>query len=120
MYPTDRIGPVHIATLGPQHTAMDDDTVYQARTELLTLADRCEPPLLVFDLCEIEYASSLFLELLFRASTRIKKRGGRFALANPSDALRNVMHITRLDTLLNLHESRESAAAALIPAPEAP
>ncbi|HEY1067658.1 MAG TPA: STAS domain-containing protein, partial [Pirellulales bacterium] len=87
MYPVEREGPASIARLEGQYSSLDDEVMDEARAALLQLADECEPPYLVLDVSAVEYVSSMFIEMLFRCHTRLKRRGGTLAFCSPGDFL---------------------------------
>ena len=70
---------------------------------------------LLFDLSGIRYVSSTGLGLLVGLNHRIRAAGGRLLLANAGPLVREVLAVTRLDSVLEIlpDESSEPAAGAL-------
>jgi anti-sigma B factor antagonist len=67
---------------------------------------------LLFDLSGIRYASSTGLGLLVGLNHRIRAAGGRLLLGNAGPAVREVLAVTRLDSVLEVLPDDSSAPAA--------
>lgn len=65
----------------------------------------------VFDLTKLEYAGSLGLRLLVGLRNQVSGEGA-VAVCNPSDAVRRMLEMTKLNTLLPEHATRDAALAA--------
>lgn len=57
---------------------------------------------LLLDLGEVRYVSSAGLGALIAFHRKVRAAGGRFALANTTHAVREVLTLTRLDKLLDV------------------
>jgi anti-sigma B factor antagonist len=66
---------------------------------------------LLFDLSGIRYVSSTGLELLVGLNHRIRAAGGRLLLGNVGPAVREVLAVTRLDSVLEVLPDDGGAAA---------
>lgn len=77
------------------------------------LLDACllAPDALVIDLSRLEFMCSLGLGGLVAAYLRIQKNGGRFALSAPDAAIKEMLELTRLHTLLPVFNSAADALA---------
>ncbi len=63
----------------------------------------------VFDLTKLEYAGSLGLRLLVGLRNQVSGAG---AVCNPTDAVRRMLEMTKLNTLLPEHATRDASLAA--------
>jgi anti-anti-sigma factor len=76
--------------------------------ELLAGGDR-----VIADLAEVNYVSSAGLRVLLKAAKMARVAGGGFALAAPQPPVREVLEISGFDKILEIHASRDAAAASL-------
>ncbi len=67
----------------------------------------------IFDVTQVEYFSSVGLSLLLRVHKAMKARKGRIAIANPNANIRELLHVTSLDTIWPLFSSVDLAKSAL-------
>ena len=72
-----------------------------------------EVPIVVFDLSEVSYFGSVFLALLLRCHKLVKTRGGELVLCGASQLALELLHITALDTLWAIYETKEAALEAV-------
>ena len=79
---------------------------------LKPLRDR-QGPLVVFDLSRLEYFGSVFLALVLRCHKLVKTHGGELVVAAPSKTSRDLLHLTALDTLWAIYDTREEALEAI-------
>lgn len=63
------------------------------------------------DLTNLQHINSSGLGVLITLLTRARKRGGEMVLVNPSEYIRNLMMITKLNTIFKVYPSREEAMA---------
>ena len=89
------------------------DLIEQAADVLMKPLSGEEAPMVVFDLSEVRYFGSVFLQLLLRCHTRIKPKGGELVLCGLSDMARELLRITALDTLWAIYDTREQAIEAV-------
>jgi anti-sigma B factor antagonist len=66
---------------------------------------------LLLDLSGIRYVSSTGLEVLVGLNRRIRAAGGRLLLANAGPAVREVLAVTRLDSVLEVLPDQSGASA---------
>lgn len=90
-------------TLGP--------AVEVLRAALLAAVDRGERRLLL-DCGGLTYADSAGVGELVSAYSAVVRRGGELKLLKPNGRLREVLQITRLDTLIPMCEDEETAVAS--------
>ena len=100
--------------LGKNFERLDEHNLDAIRTTMLEAVSVIDPPRVVVDLSHTSFFGSSFIEVLFRVWNRIiGKPGGRFALSGLSPYCREVLEVTHLDQLWELHESLDSAVATL-------
>ncbi len=63
----------------------------------------------VIDLSELQHINSTGLGVLITLLTRARKIGGEVNLANPSGYIKNLLLITKLNTIFKIHDSVEEA-----------
>lgn len=64
---------------------------------------------IIVDLSKIQYANSTGLSILFKGYQAVDKAGGNFRLVNLSSKLKNLLSITKLNTLFVVEENVETA-----------
>jgi anti-sigma B factor antagonist len=82
------------------------DTLFRSKVNELLAAT---PPRLVIDLEQVAQVDTSGLTALVTAHLTAAKRGGGLKLVRPSARIRELLHITRLDTLFEMFESEEAA-----------
>jgi anti-sigma B factor antagonist len=109
----ERHGDVAIITPSPEVEKMPENLMEQA-AQMVLAPLRSDPPAgLVFDLSRVDYVGSLFLSFLLRCHKRVKEHGSEVVVAGASSRARELLHMTALDTLWALYDSRAEALAAL-------
>jgi anti-sigma B factor antagonist len=68
---------------------------------------------IVIDLEWVPYVDSTELGRLMRCHLSVRKAGGRVRLCNLSERMRLLLRMTHLDTVFDLHDSREAALSAV-------
>ncbi len=63
----------------------------------------------IIDLKELQHINSSGLGVLITLLTKARKVGGELMLANPSDYIKNLLLITKLNTIFQIHGSMEDA-----------
>lgn len=89
---------------------IDLASVEEFRGALLGMADGAERMVDV-DASRVTYIYSDGLGVLLEAHHRLKERGGRLRIVNPSVTLRRLLQLTRLDRVLEIVESSVDGAA---------
>jgi len=64
---------------------------------------------IVIDLAEVEWMNSSGLGILIDAVTVLKNNSGALRLANVSDRIKNLLKITKLNTVFDLRDSIDEA-----------
>ncbi|MEL7532724.1 MAG: STAS domain-containing protein [Bacteroidota bacterium] len=65
----------------------------------------------VIDLSELQHINSTGLGVLITLLTKARKVGGEVNLANPSQYIKNLLLITKLNTIFKIHDTTEEAVA---------
>ena len=68
---------------------------------------------LILDIADVTYVSSGGLRVMLMASRALTRRSGGFAVCSPSRHIDDLLKGTGFADVLNVHDSRESALAAL-------
>ena len=89
------------------------DLIEQAADVLMAQLGAQEVPMVVWDLSEINYFGSVFLQLLLRCHTLVKKSGGEQVLCGVSPAASELLRLTNLDTIWAIYDTRDEAIEAL-------
>ena len=64
---------------------------------------------LIIDLCDLTYVSSMGLRSFVATAQTLRAKGGELHICRLTGLVRQVFEITRLDRVLSLHDSVESA-----------
>src|SRR5438477_3818944 len=109
----ERIGETAIITPSPDVEKMPDNLMEQAAQMVLAPLRAEQPTGLIFDLSHVDYVGSVFLSFLLRCHKRVKEHGCEVVVAGASAKARELLHMTALDTLWALYNTRKEAVAAL-------
>jgi anti-anti-sigma factor len=109
----ERHGDIAVITPSPEVEKLPENLMEQA-AQLVLAPLRSDPPAgLVFDLSKVDYVGSVFLSFLLRCHKRVKEHGSEVVVAGASNRARELLHMTALDTLWALYNTRSEALAAL-------
>jgi anti-sigma B factor antagonist len=109
----ERHGDMAVITPSPEVERMPENLMEQA-AQLVLAPLRDDPPSgLIFDLSQVDYVGSVFLSFLLRCHKRVKEHGSEVVVAGASTRARELLHMTALDTLWALYDSRTEAIEAL-------
>jgi anti-sigma B factor antagonist len=109
----EQVGPVTVATIGGQSVAIHEGDVHHISEFLLALADDEAIGQLVIDLSATTFFTSSFLAVVTSVHSRMIARGARLALCSLKPDCREVVRVTRLDTLWAVYDTRAEAVFAL-------
>ena len=93
---------------------MESSLVADAAALMLEPLLRNESPQVVIDLSQLPSFGTPFLAMLIRCWKRISERGGTMVIASVSPDVRQLLKITKFDTLWPLYDNRGEAVNALI------
>jgi len=103
-------GRVTVLTMPAELAELDELQVASIRDELLNLADTADRAWVVLDLSNVEFFGPAFIEVIFRVWHRVTGRNeGKFAIVGLGRFCREVIHVTHLDNLWNVHDARNDA-----------
>jgi anti-anti-sigma factor len=109
----ERHGDIAVVIPSPEVESMHENLIQQA-AQMVIGTLREDPPVgLVIDLSQVNYFGSVFLSFLLRCHMFAKKQGSDVVLAGASERTRELLHLTALDTLWALYDTRAEALAAL-------
>lgn len=109
----ERHGDLAVIIPSPEVENMPE-TLIQPAAELVLAPLRRDPPTgLVIDLSKVKFFGSAFISFLLKCHMLVKKHGSEVVLAGVSHRIRELLHLTALDTLWALYDSREEALGAL-------
>jgi anti-sigma B factor antagonist len=111
----ERHGDIAVIVPSPQVEQMSDNQI-EPIARVVVDALKSDPPTgLIFDLSKVGYVGSLFLSFLLRCHKRVKEHcvDSEVVIAGASQKARELLHLTALDTLWALYNTRAEAMAAL-------
>ncbi len=109
----ERAGDIIVVAFTDCAVAITGAAVNECTEEILRSTEAAVPRVLI-DLGPVQFFSSSFIELLFRAWNRVKsKAGGQFALCNVQPYCQDVLEVTNLTTVWKIYPSRAEALAAM-------
>jgi anti-sigma B factor antagonist len=88
------------------------DGVESARLQEHADATLAECPFIVLDLAEVEFIDSCGLGLLVRLLSHVRAAGGDLKLCSAPNRIGEILRITRLLTVFDVHESEDAAVTA--------
>ncbi len=106
---TEKVGSVIIARVTGDLSGDGEETFADQVIEFVSEGEAR----LIVDLTGLESIDSSGLSSLINIATRARMRGGDVALVAPNAFVSGVLSVTRLDTWFSVHESIDSARAAL-------
>ena len=109
----ERHGDIAVIIPSPDVEKLPENLMEQAAQLVLAPLKDDPPSGLVVDLSKVKYFGSVFLSLLLRWHTPMKKNGSEMVLAGVNDRIRELLRLTNLDTLWAIYDSRQQALEAL-------
>jgi len=109
----ERHGDALIITPTGSIESLQWSAVEQAADLVLGPLDEHRAPLVVFDLGHLQIFGSVFLALLLRCQKLIRSHGGEMVLCCVAPSARQLLHLTRVDTLWAIYPTRAEALEAL-------
>src|SRR5437868_10012538 len=112
-FSVERHGDIAVITPASEVESMPENLIQQA-AEIVLVPLRKDPPAgLVIDLSQVKFFGSVFISFLLKCHMLVKKHGSEVVLAGASDRIRELLHLTALDTLWALYNTRAEALQAL-------
>ena len=109
----ERHGDIAVIIPSPEVEKLPENLMEQAAQMVLSPLRNDPPAGLIFDLSQVDYVGSVFLSFLLRCHKRVKEHGSEVVVAGASPRVRELLHMTVLDALWRLFNSRKEALAAL-------
>jgi anti-anti-sigma factor len=109
----ERHGEVTVIAAAPSLETFDPSLVDHAATLMLEPLRQQESPLLVVDLGAVDYFGSSFRSLLLRCWRLTTSKNGQMVLAGVSSRARELLHLTSLDLVWPIYNTRREAIDAL-------
>jgi anti-anti-sigma factor len=109
----ERHGDVAVVIPSPEVESMHENLIQQAAQMVLAPLQQDPPAGIVVDLSQVKYFGSVFLSFLLRCHMLARKNGTEVVLAGASERSRELLHLTALDTLWALYDTRAQALEAL-------
>jgi anti-anti-sigma factor len=112
-FQVQRHGEIAVVIPSPEVESMHEVLIEQAAKMVVNSLKEDPPAGIVVDLSQVSYFGSVFLSFLLRCHTLAKKHGSEIVLAGCSERTRELLHLTSLDTLWALYDTRAEALDAL-------
>jgi anti-anti-sigma factor len=109
----ERHGDIAVIVPSPEVESMHENLIQQAAQMVVATLKEDPPAGLVIDLSQVSYFGSVFLSFLLRCHMLAKKHGSEVVLAGASERTRELLHLTALDTLWAIYNTRAEAIEAL-------
>lgn len=74
--------------------------------------DRTDKPRLVIDFENVSYLPTMGLGTLVSIHKWVREKGGQMRLANLDDKIRGTLVVSRLDRILEIHDTADAAVAS--------
>ena len=110
---SETYGPTLVVHVGPHYDSLDEHLLDEVQNYLLACADAKETRNMVVDLSNTSFFGSGFIEVLFRAYNRIKRKAGKFALSGLKPNPKKVILVSRLDTIWQIYSTVQEAVQGL-------
>ncbi len=108
---------VTIVKPGPDFSNLYE-SLLQHLSIVTALAESITPPRLLLDLEHVRFVGSAFLgQLVTNHKILSGRKDGQFALCNVNSFCRAALSTTKLESVLQIFESRDDAVAALVTEP---
>jgi len=114
-FEVEKVGDVAVVKLGPR---LDIQTVPDVRRRIKRVIDSGDK-VIVIDMRRIEYISSFGLSMLLTLAKELSNRGGNLFLAQPRETTRELLQLTRLQTILPTYDTLREAIDAAADAADA-
>ncbi len=109
----ERHGDIAVVIPSPEVEGMHEAEIQMAAQLVLAPLKEDPPAGLVIDLSQVNYFGSVFISFLLRCHMLVKKHGSEVVLAGASERTRELLHLTALDTLWAIYDTRAEALEAL-------
>ncbi len=108
-----RHGDIGVIVPSPEVERLPEDLIRQAADMILVPLKQDPPGSILVDLSAVNYFGSAFISLLLRLHLFVKNHGSELVLTGASEACRELLRNTALDTLWAVYDTRKEAMLAL-------
>jgi anti-sigma B factor antagonist len=112
IFQIERVGATMVVSPQRSVTSLSDDDVKDELGGLLDVLESGEVQTIVFDFGKIEYCGSSMLEAMRRLWKSLPKGNGKLIVCCVNSVIRDILHVTRFDTLWTVYDTREEALNA--------
>jgi anti-anti-sigma factor len=112
IFQIERAGATMIVSPQRSVTSLSDDDVKDELGGLLEVLESGEVQNVVFDFGKIEYCGSSMLEAMRRLWKSLPKGSGKLLVCCVNPVIRDILRVTRFDTLWTIFNTREEALKA--------
>lgn len=109
----ERSDQVFVVKLMDDPNTFVDDNVFNEVDGVIEDYLAAERKGVVIDFVELNYFNSIMLEALLRFWNRVREANSRMALCNLSSVGREILEISKLDSIWAIYESRDDAIRAI-------
>lgn len=103
-------GNTTILVFGNDLAQIDETNVSDLCGQMIAIADKLPNPLLILDMSNVQFFGSSFIDALFRVWKKMTTMpNAHLGIAGLQPYCRDVLKVTRLDTLWQIFDTRESA-----------
>lgn len=96
-----------------ERSIIDEVVIQQIGQQILKLVEEQAVPKVLLDFSGVQHLSSAALGVLITVNSKVKARSGKLALCCIAKPIFEVFRITKLDKLLQVHDSVDAAAKSL-------
>ncbi len=94
------------------NSILDQTQIESISKELFSIADKAAYSRLLVDLQNIEFMSSALIGVFIRFKMRVSKSGSELKLCSALEYLVELLKVTNLDNVFDIHETRREAINA--------
>jgi anti-anti-sigma factor len=109
----ERHGNIALIIPASEVESMPENLIQQAAEIVLAPLRKDPPDGVVIDLSQVKFFGSVFISFLLKCHMLAKKNGCEVVLAGASERVRELLHLTALDTLWALYDTRGEALESL-------
>ena len=102
-----------LLTLCSGISKIDESIIESIFNELHPVIVHAEIKAVIFNLGQVDYLSSLGLSLIVRIHKAVKGHNGKVVLAQPNANIKELIHVTSLDSIWKIFPSVDEAKIAL-------
>ena len=112
-FQVERHGDVAVIIPSPEIEKLPENQVEMAAQLVLAPLKENPPSGLIVDLSGVNFFGSVFISFLLKCHMLVKKHGSEVVLAGASERIRELLHLTALDTLWAIYDTRAEAMHSL-------